>query len=131
MLLIYLIKYFYLMNFNSKFFSSGFKYASNAGKSFNTKGFFAFNMKRNICFLNNVYKGKSLNISTNLLNNVEKKNYTTVFNSNTTTRSISFLLNNTTCNGGISIMSHNINSEFTTLLNEILSLNETLLENGR
>lgn len=114
------------MNFNSKFFTyrSGF----NTSKSF--KGFFTFNVKKQMSFLNTVYKGQSRSFSTSLLNNVHTENYSTILNSNSMSKSISFLFNDSTSNGELALTSQNRRSDFLKMLEDFIKLEEKLLESG-
>jgi hypothetical protein len=127
------------MNFNknSKFFKSAFnnfnfnktKTNSNFSSSSTFKTFFTINMQRNISFLNSIYKNNSNGLM--LLNNVHKKNYITIESSSTMKKSIAFLFNDSSSNGGLSVITHKLDSDFLTLLNEIIKLDEQILENGR
>lgn len=124
------------MNFNSNFKNftkSGFRWGFKQSQpfSFNFRGFFVHNTKKNICFLNNIYMNKSLKISSSILNNVQKKNFVEISNSNKTIKSISFLFNDNTSNDEVSIMSHNLNSDFSKLLVKIMSFNNQILNDGR
>jgi hypothetical protein len=114
------------MNFNSKFFT--YKAGFNASRNF--KGFFTFNVKRQMSFLNTVYKGQSKSFSTSLLNNVHTDNFSTLLSSNSMSKSISFLFNDSTSNGELAITSQNRRSDFLKILEDLIKMEEKLLESG-
>ena len=124
------------MNFNnhSKFFKSAFRNFNKSGSKSTFSGstfktFFTYNMKRNICFLNSLYKSKSNGVM--LLNHVNKMNFMTITGSDSLRKTVTFLANDSMSNGGLSLSGQKINSVFMTLLEEVIRLEDTLLENGR
>ncbi len=122
------------MNFNNSrfFFKSAFKNANNSsrtnffsGKNF--KSFFTYNMQKNLNFLNHNYSNSN---GIMLLNNLSIKNYITISNSYSIKNSIGFLSNDSTSNGDICKAGQKINSEVFALIEELLRLEDSLLENG-
>jgi hypothetical protein len=124
------------MNFNnnSRFFKSAFNnFNKSSGKKFFTgstfKTFFTYNMQRQMSFLNSIYRSQKNGVM--LLNNVSKMNFITVTTCANIKKTVIFLSNNCTSNGGLAAVGQQMNSDFLTLIEEMLKCDETLLENGR